>query len=60
MNDIDIWIKFIDKKIVALNKNNTWDLVPFPKGNKLIDCKWVFKKKSGLHGSIENHKHNWS
>ncbi len=27
--------------------NNTWSLVPLPKGRKPISCKWVFKIKHG-------------
>jgi hypothetical protein len=25
--------------------NNTWDLVPLPKGRKLVRCKWVYITK---------------
>ena len=33
--------------------NDTWDLVPLPKGRKLIKCKWVYKTKFALDGSVE-------
>ena len=26
----------------SLLKNDTWDLVPLPKGRKLVQCKWVY------------------
>ena len=30
--------------------NQTWDLVPLPKGKKEIGCKWVFVKKEDSSG----------
>jgi hypothetical protein len=39
-----------------LNVNNTWSLVPLPKGRKPISCKWVFKIKHGIDGEIECYK----
>ncbi|CAM8970182.1 unnamed protein product [Rhodiola kirilowii] len=29
-------------------KNETWDLVDRPKGQKLVGCKWIYKKKEGI------------
>lgn len=37
---------------MALLRNNTWDLVPPPPGSKIISCKWVYKVKQKLDGSI--------
>jgi hypothetical protein len=31
-------------------------LGPIPYGQKPIECKWVFKKKTCLDGSVEKHK----
>jgi len=33
-----------------------WTLVDMPKGAKLIGCKWIFKNKYHLDGSIEKYK----
>nr|GEV90232.1 retrotransposon protein, putative, Ty1-copia subclass [Tanacetum cinerariifolium] len=33
-------------------KNNTWEHVKPPKGQKIVGCKWVFKKKEVKHSSI--------
>ena len=46
----------MDEEMAALQRNQTWDLVPLPKGQKPIGCKWVFKRKMGLDGSIEKYK----
>lgn len=42
--------------IVALKHNQTWELVPKPKDIKLISCKWVYKLKNLLNGSIKRYK----
>ena len=28
----------------SLYKNQTWELIQFPKGKKVIGCKWVYAK----------------
>ena len=40
----------------SLAKNKTWDLVPLPKGQKSVGCKWVFKLKLKADGSVDRHK----
>lgn len=40
--------------MASLRKNDT--CVPLPDGQKLVGCKWVFKKKISLEGSVENYK----
>lgn len=29
----------------SIEKNDTWELVPLPNGQKSLSCKWVFKLK---------------
>ena len=40
----------------ALQKNDTWQLVPPVSGVNIIDSKWVFKVKRHVGGSIERYK----
>jgi hypothetical protein len=40
----------------ALIGNQTWELVPLPKGKNIVGCKWVYKTKFGVDGKIEKHK----
>jgi hypothetical protein len=37
-------------------ENDTWDLVPLPKGRKLVRCKWLYRTKYASYGSVERHK----
>lgn len=51
-----LWIAAMEKEIQALNANETWDLVPLPKGKKAIGSKWVYKVKLNSDGSLERCK----
>ena len=46
----------MDKEIEALKVTNTWSLVPLPFGKSPIGCKWVYRVKYLLDGSIERYK----
>ena len=41
------WDVAMSEEIEFVQKNWTWELVESPKGYKIVDCKWVFKKKKG-------------
>ena len=41
----ELWKEAIQKEYDALIVNDTWKLVPLPKGRKAIRGKWVFKIK---------------
>eukprot|EP00253_Pinus_taeda_P023432 PITA_23432 len=40
----------------SLLANDTWDLVPLPKGRKLVRCKWVYRTKYGPDWKVDKHK----
>jgi hypothetical protein len=42
--------------MVALDKNEAWDLVEFPTGRNPIGRKWVFKKKLSGEGKVDKYK----
>ncbi len=54
--DAKKWEITMQEEYDSLLINNTWSLVPFPKGRKPISCKWVFKLKHGVDGEIERYK----
>lgn len=40
------WIKAMSEEIIALEKNETWDICELPNGKKPIGCRWIYKNKS--------------
>jgi len=50
------WKKAMDEEIVAIERNNTWELSELPQGARPIGVKWVFKKKMNAQGEIERYK----
>eukprot|EP00253_Pinus_taeda_P028913 PITA_28913 len=46
----------MQKEYDALIKNGTWKLVDPPLGTKPIGCKWVYKNKYKVDGSLDKHK----
>src|SRR5258705_702976 len=50
------WKKAMEEEMDALRRNNTFDLVPRPKGRKITGCKGVYKIKRLADGSIERFK----
>jgi hypothetical protein len=50
------WDTTMNEEYRSLMENDTWDLVPLPKGRKLVICKWVYITKYASYGSVERHK----
>ena len=50
------WKKSMKEEFSLLQKNNTWELVDLPPGRKLVQCKWVFKTKFAVDGSLLKYK----
>lgn len=46
----------MDVEMTTLEKNNTWDLVPLPKGKHPFGCKWVYTLKYKSYGSLDWYK----
>ena len=46
----------MEEEIIALEHNQTWELVPRLGDVKPISCKWVYKIKRRPDGSIERYK----
>ncbi|KAK3016861.1 hypothetical protein RJ639_005982 [Escallonia herrerae] len=54
--DSSFWKEAINEEIDSIMGNGTWKLVDLPPGSKPIGCKWIFKKKLRVDGSIEKLK----
>jgi hypothetical protein len=50
------WDTTMNEEYRYLMENDTWDLVPLPKGRKLVRCKWFYRNKYESYGSVERHK----
>ena len=46
----------MEEELLAIQKNQTLDLVNLPEGKKAIGLKWVFRTKYHADGSIQKHK----
>jgi histone deacetylase 1/2 len=50
------WKVAMQEEYDALQRNNTWHLVPSREGKNIIDCKWVYKVKRKSDGTIDRYK----
>eukprot|EP00253_Pinus_taeda_P017449 PITA_17449 len=50
------WEAAMNEEYHSLLANDTWDLVPLPRGRKLVRCKWVYRTKYGPDGKVDKHK----
>jgi histone deacetylase 1/2 len=50
------WHSAMKEEYEALQKNQTWTLVPLPQHRQAIGCKWVFRIKENPDGSINKYK----
>jgi len=50
------WDNAMDDEMVALDVNATWELVALPQDKKAIGCKWVYKVKHNVDGSVRRYK----
>ena len=54
------WNVAINEEIKSFHKNQTWVLVESPKGQKIVGCKWVFKKNEGIPRlKHRGSRHDW-
>nr|GEU96761.1 zinc finger, CCHC-type [Tanacetum cinerariifolium] len=54
--DVAFWKEAIDDEIGSIMENNTWVLSDLPPGYKPLYCKWIFKRKIKVDGTIGKFK----
>ena len=50
------WEAAIEAELNALKKAGTWGTVERPRGQNIVQCKWVFRIKKDVAGRIERYK----
>ncbi|GAU32584.1 hypothetical protein TSUD_146980 [Trifolium subterraneum] len=50
------WIKAMKEELHQFEKNEVWNLVPFPKDNSIIGTRWVFRNKLDENGKVVRNK----
>uniref|UniRef100_A0A2A4J3A4 Reverse transcriptase Ty1/copia-type domain-containing protein n=1 Tax=Heliothis virescens TaxID=7102 RepID=A0A2A4J3A4_HELVI len=46
------WSKAIEEEMKSFHDNDAWELVDKPSGVRIVQCKWVFKKKLNSDNSV--------
>ena len=54
--DAAFWKEAINHEMESIMGNNTWILVDLSPKYKPIGCKWIFKKKMKVDGTINKFK----
>ena len=52
----DPWVQVMNHEYQALLFNCTWSLVHSPPSAHIVGCRWIYKLKYRLDGSVERHK----
>ena len=52
----ETWKKSMIEEMQAIDRSNTWELVPPPIGCKSIGLKWIFKLKRNSEGDVVRYK----
>jgi hypothetical protein len=50
------WKLAMDAEYEALEKNQTWHLVPPERIKNIIDCRWIYKVKRKVDDSFDRNK----
>ncbi|KAL0449571.1 UNVERIFIED_CONTAM: Retrovirus-related Pol polyprotein from transposon TNT 1-94 [Sesamum latifolium] len=50
------WTEAMNAEILALERNQTWEITKLPPGKKAIGCKWVFRLKLKEDGTVDRYK----
>ncbi|GJZ96713.1 zinc finger, CCHC-type containing protein [Tanacetum coccineum] len=55
-HDVAFWKEAINDEMNSIMENNTWILSDLPPGCKPLGCKWIFKRKMKVDGTIDKFK----
>ena len=52
----EVWIRAMREEMLAIDKNDTWELEIPPPNCRPIGLKWIFKLKKNPQGEVIKHK----
>ncbi|GKE44892.1 retrotransposon protein, putative, ty1-copia subclass [Tanacetum coccineum] len=55
-HESDKWLNAMNMEMQSMKENEVWDLVDLPPNSKIIDSKWLFKKKTDMDGAVHTYK----
>jgi len=50
------WCNVMNLELRAFEDNHTWLITSLPPSKRAIGCKWIYRTKFHLDGSIDKHK----
>lgn len=50
------WLNAMHEEMQSIRNNDTYDIVKLPEGKKPISCRWIFRIKRNIDGSIDRFK----
>ncbi|KAD2805330.1 hypothetical protein E3N88_38707 [Mikania micrantha] len=54
--DFDKWQEAMNVEMQSMYDNQVWELVTPPLKSKVVGRKWVFKRKTDMHGNLDTYK----
>ena len=52
----DLWRKYMQEEIIALENNGTWTMKDLPPGKRALGSQWVYRNKYDSNGLLDKHK----
>ena len=52
----DVWQEAMVEEYDSIMKNQIWEVVPRPKGKKVVGSRWIYKEKHAADESVEKYK----
>lgn len=49
------WKGVVKSEIDSIISNRTWELVDLTPACTIIGCKWIFRRKLKMHGSVDKY-----
>ncbi|KAD6119012.1 hypothetical protein E3N88_10283 [Mikania micrantha] len=50
------WLDAMNFEMQSMRDNQVWDLVELSPGSRAVGSKWIFKRKTDMHGNVHTYK----